>query len=459
MDKNSKKSGKRYKHNKKKIKNRRLHLSGAQKTQMERFGILCERKVQTGYYRFKRSITSFFKWGIASVITGIVCGIFGVIFHSFVADATGYREQYPWLIYFLPFAGLVIVMIYRMSAMAYDGGTNTIINSIRSNEKIPFAMTPLIFVSTVLTHLFGGSSGREGAALQIGGSTGYSIGRALRLEENELQVVTMCGMSGVFAALFGTPVTATIFSMEVISVGVIYYVALVPCLISALFGYAIASSFGIQPVSFVLNDIPKFNLVSMLQVIALAAVCALVSIIFCIVMHQTGHIYQSKIKNQYLRIFVGGCLVVVLTLIVGCRDYNGAGMDIITNAIYGNAKMEAPFLKIIFTALTLGAGYKGGEIVPTLFIGATFGNLMGNALGLDPCFGAAIGMVALFCGVVNCPIASLILSIELFGVEGILFFCMASAVSYMLSGYYGLYSSQKIMYSKLRPHYININTK
>ena len=420
---------------------------------------MCERRIETGYYRFKRSVVSFFKWGTASAITGVTCGIFGVIFHSFVSDATWYRGEYPNLIYFLPFAGLAIVMIYRMSYMENDGGTNTIISSIRSNEKIPFTMTPLIFVSTVLTHLFGGSSGREGAALQIGGSTGYTIGHALKFEENELQVVTMCGMSGVFAALFGTPVTATIFSMEVISVGVIYYVALVPCLISALLGYAIASSFGIHPVSYVLNSIPPFNLASMLQVIILAAACALVSIIFCVAMHQIGHIYQSKIKNSYVRIFAGGCLVVLLTLLVGCRDYNGAGMDIIANAIQGSAKPEAPFLKIIFTALTLGAGYKGGEIVPTLFIGAAFGNLMGNILGLDPCFGAAIGMVALFCGVVNCPIASLMLSIELFGIEGILFFCMASAVSYTLSGYYGLYSSQKIMYSKLRPHYININTK
>lgn len=426
---------------------------------MERLGMKCERKVQNGYFRFRRSITSFFKWGIASIITGIVCGIFGVIFHSFVEDATWYRGEYPWLIYFLPFAGLAIVMIYRMSYMAYDGGTNTIISSIRSNDKVPFTMTPLIFVSTILTHLFGGSSGREGAALQIGGSTGYTVGHALRFEESELQIVTMCGMSGMFAALFGTPITAAIFSMEVISVGVIYYVALVPCLISALFGYAIASAMGIEPVSYIVEGIPEFGLVSMVQVVALSAVCALISIIFCVTMHQVGHIYQSKIKNQYTRIFIGGCLVVVLTLIIGCRDYNGAGMNIISNAICGNVKPESPFLKIIFTALTLGAGYKGGEIVPTLFIGATFGNLMGNILGLNPCFGAAIGMVALFCGVVNCPIASMILSIELFGTEGILFFSMASGVSYMLSGYYGLYSSQKIMYSKLRPHYININTK
>lgn len=417
------------------------------------------KKIETGCFRCKRSITSFLKWGIASVITGIICGPLGVIFHSFVEDATWYRGEHSYLIYFLPIAGLAIVLIYRMSYMAYDGGTNTIISSIRSNDKIPFTMAPLIFVSTVLTQLFGGSAGREGAALQIGGSTGHTIGRILKFEENELQIVTMCGMSGVFAALFGTPITATIFSMEVISVGVIYYVALVPCLISALIGYSIAGAFGIRPISYILTSVPKLNLITMIQVIVLSALCAGVSIVFCISIHQVTHLYQSKIKNQYLRIFFGGCLVVALTLILGTRDYNGTGMDIISESIHGTTRPEAPFLKIVFTALTLGAGYKGGEIVPTLFIGATFGNFIGGILGLEPCFGAAIGMVALFCGVVNCPIAALILSIELFGADGILFFCMASAVSYMLSGYYGLYSSQKIMYSKLRPHYININTK
>ena len=168
---------------------------------------------------------------------------------------------------------------------------------------------------------------------------------------------------------------------------------------------------------------------------------------------------KKLIKNDYLRAFVGGAIIVALTFAVGCRDYNSTGAHIIGNAIAGEAKPEAFLLKIIFTALTIGCGYKGGEIVPTLFIGSTFGCVVGAFIGLDPTFGAAIGMICLFCGVVNCPLASIILSVEIFGSQGLILFAIGCAVSYMLSGYYGLYSSQKIMYSKLKAEYININAK
>ena len=419
----------------------------------------CDKSIHAIWIRMKRTQGSFFKWAFSSAIIGIICGFLGTLFHLAVEYATDYRQENPYLLFFLPLIGLVIIKCYHLAHMENDGGTNIIISSIRSSEKIPFAMTPLIFIGTVLTHLFGGSSGREGAALQIGGSIGSALGPFLRLKETEIHLLTMCGMSGMFAALFGTPIAATIFSMEVISVGVLYYVAFVPCIFSSLIAYGISTYFGIRPTFFSINIIPEVSITSMLQVIILSALCAFVSMLFCIIMHNTTALYKKVFSSQYIRIFVGGCLIILLTLLVGNRNYNGAGMNIIQQAIHGNASPWAPWLKIIFTALTLGAGFKGGEIIPTLFIGATFGNVVGSLIGLDPCFAAAIGMVGLFCGVVNCPIASLFLSIELFGAEGILFFCVSSAVSYMLSGYYGLYSSQKIVYSKLRPHYININSK
>ena len=168
---------------------------------------------------------------------------------------------------------------------------------------------------------------------------------------------------------------------------------------------------------------------------------------------------EKLFKNKYLRAFVGAVVIVLLTLLVGTRDYNGAGMDIITRAISGEAKPEAFLLKILFTAVTIATGFKGGEIVPTFFIGSTFGCVASPLFGLDPTLGAAIGFIALFCGVVNCPVASIILSLEVFGPEGILFFAIACSVSYMMSGYFGLYESQKILYSKINDEYININTK
>lgn len=399
------------------------------------------------------------KWAICSVITGILCGLVGTLFYKCIAYVTKTRIDHDYFIYLLPVAGLFIVFIYQITNMANDGGTNRVIKSIRTEKALKFRMAPLIFISTVITHLFGGSAGREGAALQIGGSIGSTLAKTLHLKTKDIHIITMCGMSGVFAALFGTPITATVFSMEVISVGVLYYVAFIPCLFSAIIAYSLAKYFGVQPESYVLSHIPALEIPSVLQVIFVAGCCALISILFCMVIHHTHSLFKKYFPNAYLRVIVGGVLIVILTLLVQCRDYNGAGMHIVAQAIEGTAvKPEAFLLKILFTAITLGAGYKGGEIVPSFFIGATLGNLVGGLIGLDPGFSAAIGLIAMFCGVVNCPIASLLLSIELFGSQALILFCFACAISFVLSGYYGLYSSQKIVYSKLSPTYINKNT-
>lgn len=404
---------------------------------------------------------AFVKWVLIAVAVGAVGGLVGTLFHMAVNKATEIREAQPWLVYLLPLGGLAIVLIYRISKTDEDAGTNLIISSIRTKTHVPVIMAPLIFVSTCITHLFGGSAGREGAALQLGGSIGAKAGELLHLDEKDTSLVIMCGMSGVFAALFGTPLTACFFAMEVISVGEIYYVGLVPCLGSALVAYKISLLFDMSPVSFDIAEVvPSLGLTTLLQVGVLSALCAVVSILFCITMKYTHDKLKLLFSNTYLKAFVGGAVIVLLTVIVGTYDYNGAGMSIIEGAIIdGNAEWYDFILKIVFTAVTIGAGFKGGEIVPTLFIGSTFGCAVAPLLGMDPRFGAAVGIVALFCGVVNCPAASIFLSLEMFGSDGILLFATASGISYMLSGYYGLYSSQKIVYSKLKPEYINADVK
>lgn len=401
---------------------------------------------------------TFLRWVILASITGCVGGIVGTIFHKSVEFATEIRILDDFMIFFLPLGGLLIAILYKRYNMIDNTGTNYIIDSMRTDDKVPVRIAPLIFVSTVITHLFGGSAGREGAALQLGGGIGSQIGRIFHLDDKDTNVIVMCGMSSVFSALFGTPLTAAMFAMGVISIGIIYYSSFVPCLVASIVSYLISIYFGIKPIRYHLASVPELSLSSIFFTVLLSALCALLSIVFCITMRKTEAIYE-KIKNQYLRIFTGGILVVSLTLIVGTRDYNGAGMDIIENAMNGNVKLEAFLLKIIFTALTIGAGYKGGEIVPTFFIGSTFGCMFGILLGLNPGFCAAIGFISLFCGVLNVPIAAIILSIEVFGSGGLLLFAIASSVSYMLSGYYGLYRSQKIIYSKLKTEFININAK
>ena len=400
----------------------------------------------------------FFKWIIISIITGVVGGAVGSIFHLSVELATKTRIEHSWILYLLPFGGLLIVFMYK-KGMKGDPGTNLVINSIRTDGKVPFLMAPLIFLGTVITHLFGGSAGREGAALQLGGSIGSQIGNLIGLDEKDMHLITLCGMSSVFSALFGTPLTATFFAMEVISIGIIHYSAFIPCIVSSVTAYYISIYFVLAPVRFNLNVIPEISLINIVKVMILGSLCAVVSIIFCNLLHKSNNISKKIISNAYVRVFIGGIIIVLLTIIIGTRDYNGAGMDVILNAMNGTAKPEAFLLKMIFTAITISVGYKGGEIVPTFFIGATFGCVVGKFLGLDPCFGAAVGLVALFCGVVNTLITSIILSIELFGAGNIVLFAIACGVSYMESGYYSLYSSQKIMYSKIKAEYINRNAK
>mgnify|MGYP001649649229 CR=1 FL=1 len=410
-------------------------------------------------HNLKRIETSI-KWVLFAIISGVVAGGAGTLFYFGMTLVTLIRTKHPWLIFLLPFGGLVIVGCYRLLHDEHDTGTNLVISAIHSDDNLPLKMAPLIFISTLITHLFGGSAGREGAALQLGGSIGAKAGELLKLDEKDSSLVIMCGMSAVFAALFGTPLTATFFAMEVISVGVIYYVGLVPCIASSLIAYKISLLAGLAPTKFNITGIPRLSLVSVTQIAALAALCAVISILLCMVMEFSHSRFQMYLPNTYLRIAVGGVVIIALTLLVGTRDYNGAGVDVIVAALEkGKAHPEAFALKMLFTAITINTGFKGGEIVPTFFIGATFGCTAAGFLGLDPSFGAAIGLVALFCGVVNCPVASILLSYELFGGSGLVLFAVACGVSYMLSGYYGLYSSQKIMYSKTKPEYININAK
>lgn len=405
-----------------------------------------------------KMLLSFVKWIIIAAVVGAFVGIVGVFFHICVEKATEIRVEMPWLIWLLPIGGTAIVFLYKKTGMEKDRGTNLILDAVRSNEPLNIKTAPLIFVSTVITHLFGGSSGREGAALQIGGSIASYVGTHIKLDEKDQRIITMCGMAAGFSALFGTPVAAVVFAMEVVSVGVMYYSAIVPCIIASAVGAYIASLFDIAPTSFsVIGSIPTIELLTIFKVIVLAVLCAAVSMLFCLTLKKTHKLYD-KIPNKTVAAIVGGLAVAILTFIIGTTDYNGAGMDVIGRAVAGEAEYEAFILKIIFTALTLGAGFKGGEIVPTLFVGATFGNVAGKLLGLGGSFGAGLGMAALFCGVTNCPLTSLILSIELFGTEGLIYYAVACAVSYKLSGYYGLYSAQKIVYSKHRPEFIDKKT-
>ena len=411
---------------------------------------LKERVAHIGQYA-----VTLLKWMVLGGVIGLVGGIIGSLFHIGVDTATQMRLAHPWVLYLMPVGGLAIVGLYRLTKTE-GKGTNDIIASVHFGEQVPGLLVPVIFVSTVITHLCGGSAGREGAALQIGGGIGYQAGRLLRLGEKDLPLATLCGMSGVFSALFGTPLTATVFALEVISVGVLYYAGLVPCLTAALTGYLVSVLMGVPPTRFTVT-VPGLEVRTMLLVMVLALLCAVVSILFCRGLHGVEHLLKRTLKNPYLRVAVGAVVLIGLTLLTN-GDYNGAGMEVIGRAIAGQADPWAWVWKLLFTAITIGCGFKGGEVVPSFFVGAAFGCVAAGWLGLPAGFGAAMGLVSVFCGAVNCPLASIILSVELFGSGDLLYFAMACSISYLISGYCGLYSSQTILYSKLRAEFINVRT-
>lgn len=396
------------------------------------------------------SLYIFLRWGLFSILLGIVVGLVGVGFVYTIHAVTDIRIAFPWIILGLPVGGLLIVFLYRITRNHDDRGTNTVIASLRSEANIPAKMAPLIFVSAAITHLFGGSAGREGAALQIGGSIANIFARMIRLNEEEKRVLILAGMSAAFSAIFRTPIAAVVFAMEVGYIGVMRYSALLPCTIASVTASCVAQLFGIGLTKYSVLQIPAVTPLTILQTIVLGILCAVLSIVFCILLHSMEEWIEHRIRNPYLRIALAGIVIILLGLVFRSYDYFGVGEHMIHNAIAGETVWYAFLAKMLFTAVTLGGGFKGGEIVPTFFIGATFGCMMGSILGLSPSLCAALGMVALFCGVTNCPLASLLIAAELFGMECLPFSLIVIAVSYLLSGYQGLYKEQQFLYSKCK---------
>ena len=378
----------------------------------------CKRKLKHNLQRVGIS----FRWILFAVFSGVTIGSVSTLFCYCLKYANDARDSFPWLIFFLPVGGILIVFLYRFLHEENDTGTNLIISVIQSEEQVPLRMAPSIFVSTLVTQFLGGSAGREGAALQLGGSIGGSLGKLFRLDNKDQHIMIMCGMSAAFASIFGAPLAAAVFSMEVVSVGIMHYSALLPSVIASLIAHGVSVSFGFPGEKFALSGFPAFSVKTALIISGLAILCAFVSVLFCIALHQSAALFERFFKNPYLRIAVGGAILIVLTLLVGNQRYNGAGINLMSDALKGQALPYDFALKILFTVITIGAGFKGGEILPSFAIGAGFGFLFSYVTGFDPALCAAVGMASLFCGVTNCPITSLFISFELFGFAAMPYF-------------------------------------
>lgn len=389
------------------------------------------------------------RWILISTLLGIIGGIVGSAFHLCLEKVTHLRGEYTWLLFLLPFLGLLIVFLYKCAGFDKDPGTDLVLSSTQSEDTIPFRMFPLIFVTSVLTHLGGGSAGREGASLQIGGSLGAKLGSVLKLNNRDKRITIMCGMSAVFSAMFGTPIAAAIFCIEVTVVGSVQYAALVPCVISAVIAEYVSNLLGITESVYAVNLQYDVTAPLILKIVIIGVLCGILSRLFCKLMHAVKHLLVKYMPNGYIRAFVGGIIIVALTIVLRTTDFNGAGTTLIEKSFVGEVVWYAFLVKLLFTAITLGAGFKGGEIVPALCVGATFGCVMASVFGIPVAIASTASMIACFCGVTNAPLASLVLAIELFGTSDIIFFAIICAISYACSGYESLYASQTIVQDKL----------
>ena len=401
----------------------------------------------------KRPARVLVLWLVLAAAVGLVCGGVGTAFHLSVEVVTELRGEHGWILWLLPLAGLVIVALYK-GTRCEGMGTNNVIRAVQSGEAVSPLLVPAIFLGTVLTHLCGGSAGREGAALQMGGSIGYNVGRLFRLSDHDRRTATVCGMAAFFSALFGTPLAATLFAMMVEDVGLTFSVAFVPGFLAALVAYGVSLACGISPTRFALADAPALTADAVLKVMVLGAACAVVSRLFCGLLHFTEHELPKRLPNPWVRAAVGGIAVVALSYLMGVGRYNGAGMGVIAAAVEQGEALPWDFLcKALLTAVTLASGFKGGEVVPSFYIGATFGCAVGPLLGLPAGFSAAVGLVAVFCGATNTLIPSILMAYELFQGEGLELVALGCGVCYMLSGYHGLYSSQTFVTEKWASEY------
>lgn len=376
---------------------------------------------------------------LISLTVGLCGGVVGAVFFHLFTAVTNLRTANPWLVFLLPLGGLLTVKIYKI--LKTEGlSTDSVLKSLKGEKRVSPWLLPAVFVSSLLTHLFGGSAGKEGAALQMGGAVSSLLSNKLKVDENKSDIGTVCGMSAFFSALFGTPLGASVFAAEVVFLKKQSYKWLIPSLLSGFTAFLISGILGVHPERFSLS-LPAFNFSLFWKTGVIILVCSAVCILFVFTLEKTKELFRKIFKNPYIRIAAGGILIILLTLIEGSGDYNGGGMNIVEKIFSHNTvKYEAFLLKIIFTAITVAAGFKGGEIVPTFFIGATSGGALALLLGVPVPFGAALGMAVLFGGATNCSLSAILLCGEMFGFKGIAYFIVASAVAHLLTGKNRLYN-------------------
>lgn len=378
-----------------------------------------------------------------AVITAVFCGGVGALFSHALKLANNTFASHGWLVYTLPFGGILTVMIFKVLKVDKKN-IHTVLSDVKNDSETPVLLSLAIFIGTFITQLVGGSAGKEGAALQIGSAVSSPLAHHLKLRKDNHKILLLCGMTAMFSSVFTVPLTALAFGLEIIHINrKFYFKAALPLAVSSCGAFFTAKLLGVHPERFTLSEIPKLTSASFFKTAAVILACAVACVLFCMVLHISSDLFKKLFKNPYIRIVVGGITIIALTLAVGNTDYNGGGMHIIEHVIKtGSVAYSAFAFKIIFTAITNASGFKGGEIVPALFVGATLGATIGSLAGINPGFAAAVGMVSLFCGATKCTVAAFLLGFEFFGAGGMGYFALAAVLSRVITANVGLYTSK-----------------
>jgi H+/Cl- antiporter ClcA len=406
--------------------------------------------------RYKTFVTVFAKWICAGVVIGVVVGTLTTILlktNDFLGDV---RVDNPWLIYLLPLGGILIGYIYMNygKKMGIDSakGNNVVIEGVQGKAGMLKRTGPIAYIATFLTVLLGGSTGREGAAIQMGGSMAQAVNQLFRVNPLDTKILLMSGISAGFGAAFGTPITGAVFGMEMAALGKLKFEALIPCVVSSFTAHYIAEEvWGTKHEAFIIQSVPKPNVAAFSWVILAAVAFGLAALLYCQLRHGIQNLSEKLLKKNHMkRAFVGGLIVVALTLIIGTQAYNGRSVELLEQCFMVRIAFYAFLVKLIFTAITMGSGFVGGEAIPLFIIGAALGNTLSGFIDLPMSFLAALGLIAVFCGGANTPFAAFVLAIEMFKGEAVEFFFVACVISYIVSGSHTLWPSQTIHAPKSR---------
>ena len=385
----------------------------------------------------------FLKWLFLSTLVGVLAGSTSAFFLIFLDWVTEWRENHLWIIAFLPLAGLIIGLAYHYWGKEVVNGNNVLLEEFHSPKKIiPLIMAPLVLFGTLITHLFGGSAGREGTAVQMGAAISDQFSKLFSLNENDRKILIIIGISAGFAAVFGTPLAGAVFALEVMFFGKIKSEALLPSLITAFIAHFSCTAWNVSHTQYSIPIVPDIGIINLLWAALTGIIFGLSSWLFSRSMHFWTKLFASIIKYAPFRPLIGGIFIAIAIYLMGTTKYIGLGIPVILDAFSENLNSYDFLLKILLTTFTIGAGFKGGEVTPLFFIGATLGNALVWFVPLPVALLAGMGFAAVFSGASNTPIACTLLGIELFGMESAIFIGIACLISYFFSGFTGIYTSQ-----------------